>query len=206
MSTSDAVAAEPVVEPAAEPKPAADGVKPDTGTDDAPKTVPYERFTEVNERMKAAEAKNAQNVTDQKKINDAKLAADGKFKELLDDSTALVADLSVKADKLDAYEASRRETLLSKLPEETRKTYEKLDLEALESHVELVLGANGNTSGMASSAPASGSTDTPTPKSRKDMTQKELIADGGNRRAEFLAKYGGVTVDQLRHPTRIPAK
>jgi len=199
---------EAAVDPKANPAgTSAEDAKTEQGkgkTEDAPQSVPYDRFQGVNERMKAAETENAQMKADQAKIREEKLKAEGKTAELLEDTKKLLEIATKDSEKLNAYESSRRESLLSDLKEESREIYKDMPLDALEKHVKAVREANPDNGGMASSAEASSSEEAAQPKSRKTMTQKELIADGANRRNAFIKKYGGVTVDQLRHPTRIP--
>jgi len=52
--------------------------------------------------------------------------------------TSKLQTAETKAKAFDDYQASRRESLLSKLPEEDRAVYDGLPLEKLEVHVEKV--------------------------------------------------------------------
>jgi len=113
--------------------------QPDGDEKKTPEAVPYERFAEVNERMKKAEAELEAH---KKQIEDSKnkeLEEQGKFKELLESEKKARAEAEQTAKNWTDYEKARREALISQLPEDQRAIYSDLPLEKLEKHVELVV-------------------------------------------------------------------
>jgi len=114
-------------------------VKPASVTGDVqPQAIPFERFNEVNERMKKAE-KELQKVLDaQKKAQDEDAKKRGEFEKLLAERERELESVRANASEWENYQATRREALLSKLPQDQRDIYSGLTLEALEKHIELV--------------------------------------------------------------------
>ncbi len=204
----------PAAEEAAPAAAAAENTDTGGGGKDTDKgPVPYDRFSkkvaETNAavaRADAADKKVAEIEADNKKVRDAKLEADGKIKELYDDSKTVIESQEKELDSYREQDKTRREALLSELPEESRATYEGLPLSNLETHVKSVREADNSNGGMAADSHAGNKEEPPEPKSRKGMTRKELIASNVSRRKHFFEKHGGMTVDQLRYPTRSPAK
>jgi len=89
---------------------------------DKPKTVPYERLSEMagqknaeKERADAAEKKLADMATDQQKVREAKLKKDGEVQTLLDEKTTAletkIADFDAINTKWNAHLARRTESL-----------------------------------------------------------------------------------------------
>jgi hypothetical protein len=80
-----------------DPQPKVDDQKtpPDPGTppDNGEKTVPYARFKEVNDRLKAIEAKDAERAEADRKAEEAKKKAEGKLQEVIDAKDAELAGL-----------------------------------------------------------------------------------------------------------------
>ncbi len=60
----------------------------------------------------------------------------GEYEKIMIDMTSKLEAAETKAQAFDEYQASRRESLLSKLPEEDRGTYDGLSLDKLEVHVD----------------------------------------------------------------------
>jgi hypothetical protein len=79
-------------------------------------SIPYDRFKEVNERAKKAEAELAKIQAEQEAARQAKLAADGNFQEI-------IAGLEPKAKRVDELEGVVKTLLdaeLEKVPEQFR--------------------------------------------------------------------------------------
>jgi len=100
--------------------------------------IPYERFAEVNERMKKAEAQLQKLLKEAEEAKKKELEEQGKFKELVEKQNQELTVLRQKAEELERYYSTRREALLSKLPEDQREIYQELSLDNLEKHVEML--------------------------------------------------------------------
>ena len=135
--TSEPVVKEPAGEPA--PKPTAD---PPIEKGD----IPYDRFTAVNDRMKAAEAKVKQNADDQEAVRVAALTAQGKHEELAKEEHEKNVILERENLEFRTERDARHSALLEKLPDVNKEfvTKHKLNLNALEDYSEQVL-TNGGT-------------------------------------------------------------
>jgi hypothetical protein len=72
--------------------------------------------------------------TEERKLKD--LEAKGEYETILTDMKSKLATAETKANAFDTYQESRRESLLSKLPEDDRAIYDGLSLEKLEVHVD----------------------------------------------------------------------
>lgn len=95
-----------------------------------------------------------------KKAEEAKLAEQGKFKELLEQREAELAKLKQSASELEVYkvkmaqiEAEQKTALLAKLPEAQRKKFDSFTVEQLKAVVE-ALPANVNNSQGSERPPA----------------------------------------------------
>lgn len=73
--------------------PASGGATPPAKPEEGDKTVPYNRFSEVNERAKAAEAELAKIKATQEEADKKKLEDEGKFKELAEKESARAKEL-----------------------------------------------------------------------------------------------------------------
>jgi len=71
------------------------------------RTVPYERFQQINQQMRAMEAKLSERDDAEKAAADAKLKEQGKLQELLD---AKSAELDAAQQQIDALDAAQRTT------------------------------------------------------------------------------------------------
>lgn len=106
-----------------------------TGTQTDEKTVPYARFKEVNDKLRAME----KSLNDQKAAADAAQAAalveQGKFKEAYENAAKELPTLKEKAEQAAVYEKWFSENLTARMkavPEHLRPLLEKLSpLEAL---------------------------------------------------------------------------
>ena len=66
------------------------------------------------------------------------MEAKGEYEKIMTDMSSKLETAETKAKAFDEYQASRRESLLSKLPEDDRGIYDGLPLDKLEVHVEKV--------------------------------------------------------------------
>jgi len=126
--------------------------------DDKPKTVPYERLSEMAAQKNAAleEAKNARAElekinTDREKVRKAQLEKQGEFKTLLEESNTKIESLTTRAEtaegKWDKYETGRRTTLTEGLSEEDKALAMKMnDLTDMEAFVVRIAGKDISTS------------------------------------------------------------
>ena len=78
--------------------------------------IPYSRFEAVNERMKAAEAKNAARELEDRQREEQEAIASGEYQKVID-------ELRPKADRVDVLEAALNELLqaeIENIPEDKR--------------------------------------------------------------------------------------
>ena len=119
--------------------------------------VPYARFKEVNdERRELKSQLDSRNSEIKRQAEDRKLKemeAKGDYEKIMIDMTSKLEAAETKAQAFDEYQASRRESLLSKLPEEDRGTYDGLSLDKLEVHVEK-FNSKPNPANVDSSKPS----------------------------------------------------
>ncbi len=126
--------------------------------DDKPKTVPYERLSEVVSQKNAAlkvatEAREELTKinADREKVRKAELEKQGEYKTLLEESTAKIESLTTRAEsaegKWDKYETSRREALTAELSKEDKELAMKMgDLTDMEAFVKRIAGKDISTS------------------------------------------------------------
>ena len=104
--------------------------------------VPYARFSEMVDEKNTLKVeldslkKNAKEETESRKLK--QMEEKGEYEKIMAEMTTKYEDAKKKADAFDEYQVTKRDTLLSKLPEEDRAIYEGLPLEKLEAHVEKV--------------------------------------------------------------------
>ena len=102
--------------------------------------VPYSRFKDlIDEKNLLKVELESLNREAMKQAEDRKLKemeSKGEYEKIMADMTSKLSAAESKAQAFDEYQASRRESLLSKLPEEDRTVYNGLSLEKLEVHVE----------------------------------------------------------------------
>jgi len=100
-------------------------------------SIPYARFSEVNSRMKNAEAELEQFKTKADSKRKAQLEKQGEFKALLQETEKELADVKEKASAWESYEAQKREQLMKavELTDRQQRIAGKLDLVELESYV-----------------------------------------------------------------------
>jgi hypothetical protein len=118
--------------------------KQDTTTVSEPKQpvndVPYARFKELidekNEMKSQLDTLNKQIKGDEESRKIKEMEAKGEYDKIMADLNSKLETSEKKSKAWDEYQASRRDALLSKLPEEDRATYDGLPLDKLEVHVD----------------------------------------------------------------------
>ena len=104
--------------------------------------VPYARFSEMVDEKNTLKVeldalkKNAKEEAETRKLK--QMEEKGEYEKIMAEMTTKYEDAKKKADAFDEYQVTKRDSLLSKLPEEDRAIYEGLPLEKLEAHVEKV--------------------------------------------------------------------
>ena len=103
-------------------------------------SVPYARFKEIvgeKNEFKTKFEELQSSIKAEKEAQQLKeLEAKGEYEKVMVDMKGKLEDAQTKAQAFDTYQASRRESLLSKLPEDDRVIYDGLSLEKLEVHVD----------------------------------------------------------------------
>lgn len=104
--------------------------------------VPYARFKELvdekNELKTQIDEVNKKIQSDTEAREQAEMEKKGEYETLVADLKTKLESATSKADAFDSYEASRKDILLSKLPEDDRAIYEDMSLEKLEAHIDKV--------------------------------------------------------------------
>ena len=104
--------------------------------------VPYARFKELVDEKNTFKTQledlqtSIKTQTEERKLKD--LEAKGEYETILTDMKSKLATAETKANAFDSYQEFRRESLLSKIPEDDRAIYDGLSLEKLEVHVDKV--------------------------------------------------------------------
>ena len=103
-------------------------------------SVPYARFKEIvgeKNEFKTKFEELQSSIKAEKEAQQLKeLEAKGEYEKVMVDMKGKLEDAQTKAQAFDTYQASRRESLLSKLPEDDRAIYDGLSLEKLEVNVD----------------------------------------------------------------------
>jgi hypothetical protein len=102
--------------------------------------IPYTRFKEIVDEKNSFKTKyeELQGSVKQEKeaIQLQELEKKGEYDKIMTDMTAKLTAAETKANAFDQYQATRRESLLSKIPEDDRVIYDGLSLDKLEAHVD----------------------------------------------------------------------
>ena len=104
--------------------------------------VPYARFSELVDEKNTLKIeldtikKSAREQAESRKLKE--MESKGEYDQIMADMTSKLEVAEKKAQAFDDYNVTKRESLLSKLPEEDREIYDGLSLEKLEAHVEKV--------------------------------------------------------------------
>ena len=105
-------------------------------------SVPYARFSEMVDEKNTLKVeldslkKEAKQQAENRKLKE--MESKGEYDKIMAEMTSKLESAETKAKAFDDYQASRRESLLSKLPEDDRAIYDGLSLEKLEVHVDRV--------------------------------------------------------------------
>ena len=104
--------------------------------------VPYARFSELVDEKNTLKIeldtikKSAREQAESRKLKE--MESKGEYDQIMADMTSKLEVAEKKAQAFDDYNVTKRESLLSKLPEEDRAIYDGLSLDKLEAHVEKV--------------------------------------------------------------------
>jgi len=118
--------------------------------------IPYARFKEVNDASKqkdaeiqGLESQLAKFKTDQEEARQKELEKQGEYKTLLEESKTANVKLQEKANAWEEYQSARRESLVSKLPENKRGFADGMSLTKLEEFVEIEASGTGVSTNSA---------------------------------------------------------
>ena len=110
--------------------------------------VPYARFKElVDEKNTMKQEFESLQNTIKKQEEERKLSemeAKGDYEKIITDMKGKLEAADSKAQEWDNYRANRRDSLLSKIPEDDREIYSDLALNKLEAHIEKISSNVGN--------------------------------------------------------------
>jgi len=102
--------------------------------------VPYARFKELVDEKNTMKSEYESLKNKIKGENEARqlkeMEAKGEYDKIMADMNTRLETSEKKSKAWDKYQDTRRESLLSKLPEDDRVIYEGLSLEKLEAHVD----------------------------------------------------------------------
>ena len=140
--------------------------------------IPYARFKDVvsekNELKMQLDSIQKQINQDKEDRKTKELEAKGEYDTIVSDLNAKLDSANKKAEAFDSYQASRRESLLSKLPEDDRVLYDGVSLENLEKIMEK---QSLNNKSVSTGKPGSAAVDA---KSIKDVAPKDRLKNWGN--------------------------
>ena len=106
-------------------------------------SVPYARFNELvaekNELKSQLDSINKKMKEDSEATKLKQMEDKGEYDKIMSDMTQKLEVAEKKATAFDEYQTSRRDSLLSKLPEDDRAIYDGLSLDKLEVHVDKVI-------------------------------------------------------------------
>ena len=95
-------------------------------------SVPYSRFSEVNDKYRELEDKFNGLVKEQESVRQKKLQEEGKYQELLVEKDKAIEKLSQDNKDKSEYQGLRRDMLISELSDEDKKAFGDLPLIQLE--------------------------------------------------------------------------
>jgi len=106
-------------------------------------SVPYARFNELvaekNELKTQLDSINKQMKADSEATKLKQMEDKGEYDKIMSDMNQKLEVAEKKATAFDEYQTNRRDSLLSKLPEDDRAIYDGLSLDKLEVHVDKVI-------------------------------------------------------------------
>ena len=95
-------------------------------------SVPYNRFSEVNDKYRELENKFNGLVKEQESVRQKKLQEEGKYQELIVEKDKTIEELSQDNKNKSEYQGLRRDMLTSELSDEDKKAFGDLPLIQLE--------------------------------------------------------------------------
>ena len=98
-------------------------------------SVPYSRFSEVNDKYRELEDKFNGLVKEQESARQKKLQEEGKYQELLVEKDKTIEKLSQDNKDKSEYQGLRRDMLVSELSEDDKKAYIELLQEAINRNI-----------------------------------------------------------------------
>jgi hypothetical protein len=106
-------------------------------------SIPYARFKEVNDEMKALKEELSKAKGADERRRKAELEKQGEYKTLLEEANSELTHYKDKAGQWDTYQSARRDALLSKIAdEEDRVVISSAPLEVVERFVEKTTNSN----------------------------------------------------------------
>ena len=109
--------------------------------------VPRTKYNEKNEALKStsdalksAQEKLAKIEADNEASRLKKLEKDGELKKLLEEKEKVISSLEPKVEEWNQYRQNKKESLLSKIPEEKREAFKDASISILENVVEMQKG------------------------------------------------------------------
>lgn len=154
-------------------------------------TVPYARFKEVNEKLKALEDSAAQHAAAQAKAEEERLAQQQEWQKLADSRKAKVDELSPKAelaDRLSAMVATQYQDEIKEWPEQVRNMAPADDADILTKLDWMQKARPLATELMADKTPAPGNGRRPVPVSpagATKATEQERVNYATRARARY---------------------
>lgn len=153
-------------------------------------SIPYARFSEVNSRMKEAEAELESFKAKADSKRKAQLEKQGEYKSLLQETEKELADVKEKATAWESYEAQKREQLMKavEMNEGQQRIAGKLDLVELESYVADLTNQTSNVVVTDHSIPANTATPNLGANPFKGMTNDDVSENWDAINAKYMAK------------------
>jgi alanyl-tRNA synthetase len=160
-------------------------------------SIPYARFSEVNSRMKEAEAELESFKTKADSKRKAQLEKQGEYKSLLQETEKELADVKEKASAWESYEAQKREQLLKavELTDRQQRIAGKLDLVELESYVADLTNQTSNVVVTDHSIPSTMATPNLGKNPFKSMNNDEVAENWDQIVGKYTAKGIGKNRD-----------
>ena len=160
-------------------------------------SIPYARFSEVNSRMKNAEAELESYKAKADSKRKAQLEKQGEYKSLLQETEKELADVKEKASAWESYEAQKREQLLKavELTDRQQRIAGKLDLVELESYVADLTNQTSNVVVTDHSIPSTMATPNLGKNPFKGMNNDEVAENWDQIVGKYTAKGIGKSRD-----------
>jgi len=107
-------------------------------------SIPYGVYKKLKDDFSDFKSKFSALEEKQTKARESKMKEEGQLKELLAEKEAALEKAATKVQEWDDYKTSRRESLLTEIPEDDRDIYAGLSLDNLEKHVQKVQTVKGS--------------------------------------------------------------